>query len=100
MNAEQVRLLHGRRARGARASVEQCDLPEELTRLQHVEHDLASLRRGGVDPHPPRQNAIEAVARVAFAEDLPVRLEPGDRREFHEVIERPLRHRRNQKVLR
>src|SRR5258705_11404005 len=43
---------------------------------------------------------VEAVARVAFAEDLPVWLEPGDRRVFHPVIERALRHRRNQKVLR
>jgi hypothetical protein len=89
---KQVRLLHRRRTRRPRAAVEQGDLTEQLALLQHVEHDLGPFGRVGVDPHAAEQDPIKAIALIAFAEDHPVRLEPRDRREFDEVVERPFRH--------
>jgi hypothetical protein len=100
VNAQQVCLLHRRRARRPRAAVEQCDLAEQIALLQHVEHDLGPFGRVGVDPHAARQDAIKTIALVAFAEDHPMRLEPRNRREFDQVVERPFRHGRNQKMLR
>ena len=100
VNAQQVRLLHRRRARRPRTAVEQGDLTEQIALLQHVEHDLGPFGRVGINPYAAREDAIKAIALIALAEDQPVRLEPRDRREFDEVVERPFRHGRNQKMLR
>jgi hypothetical protein len=100
VNAQQVRLLHRRRTRRPRAAVEQGDFAEQIALLLHVEHDLGPFGRVGVDPYAARQDAVKAIALIAFAEDHPVRLEPRDRREFDEVVERPFRHGRNEQMLR
>jgi len=99
MNAQQVRLLHRRRTRRPRAAVEQGDLAEQLAFLHHIQHDLGPFGRVGVDPHAARQDAVKAIARVTFAEDHLMRLEPRDRREFDGLVERPFRHGRDQTML-
>jgi len=67
--------------------------------LQDVEHDFGAFGRGRVDPHPARQDPVKAITRVAFPEDHPMRLEPRDRRELDQLVECPLRHGRDEKML-
>jgi hypothetical protein len=75
MNAHQVRLLHRRGTRRPRAAVEQSDLTKQFARLKDVEHDLVPIERAREDPHPTREDAIQAIPRIAFAEYLAVCLE-------------------------
>jgi hypothetical protein len=75
------------RARRARATVEQRDLPEYLAGLEQVEDGFLALGRDGVDAHPAHQHAAERVAGIALGEDLVVGLEVPDGRELDQAVE-------------
>src|SRR5437016_3524755 len=97
---EKVDVLHCCGAGCPGASVENGDLTKEFAAFHNVECDLIPRGRCRVDPNPTRQNAVEAVAGVAFAENIAMRLKPHHGGKPDELIERLLWHCRNQKVLR
>lgn len=60
--------LQWRRIRGARAAIQQCDLAEDLTRIDDVEDDLLALSRNRADLDPPGLHRHQAVTGVTFLE--------------------------------
>src|SRR6185295_3424149 len=78
IDRDQLTVGHRDGVSGARLTVEQRNLAENLTLVDEVEHGLAAIERGHADFHDARADGEQARARVILREDRRAALDLPD----------------------